>query len=72
MKNISGLSNTNIQSKWVTTAEAAEYLKCSEEFLNTDRVANRYGIPFCRLGRRIRYCVDDLDEYLSNTKNCKQ
>ena len=48
----------------MTTGDAAAYLRCSEVFLNTDRVTQRRGIPFFRLGRRIRYRKSDLDAYM--------
>ena len=68
MEKISVKSNDVFKSKWMTTSETAAYLKCSEVFLNNDRVTSKYGIPFHRLGRRIRYHVDELDAYMGRTQ----
>jgi excisionase family DNA binding protein len=53
---------------WFTTKQAAEYLQVSEIFLSTDRCTRRYGIPFYRLGKRIRYNRRDLDAMLGSGK----
>lgn len=63
-------TKNRIESKWMTTAETAEYLKCSVEFLNNDRVTNKHGIPYYRLGRSIRYHRDEVDAYMAKTLCC--
>lgn len=54
--------------RWLTVAEAAEYLGCCRNFLDRDRVDRLHGIPFARLGRHIRYDRLDLDAWLENGK----
>ena len=53
---------------WLTTREAASYLKCSEALLNSDRSSRLHGIPYYKLGRHIRYLASDLDSWLANNK----
>ena len=57
-----------VQKRWLTTAEAAQHLNCSKDFLNKDRAQLRR-IPFSRLGRVIRYDVFDLDAFLEAGKS---
>ena len=59
---------SNQVKRWLTTAMAAEYLGCSKNFLDKDRSNRLHGIPFARLGRHIRYSVDDLDQFLEASK----
>jgi excisionase family DNA binding protein len=54
--------------RWLTNKEAAEYLGCSETFLNRDRSERLHGIPFSRLGRHCRYDVGELDRWLESNK----
>jgi excisionase family DNA binding protein len=54
--------------RWLTTAQAAEYLQCSAAFLHQARYTKLHGIPFSRLGRHIRYRQSDLDEFLERNK----
>jgi excisionase family DNA binding protein len=56
------------QSKWCSEAGAADYLDCSRSFLSKDRVTGLHGIPFYRLGRHIRYSIDDLDDFLLRSR----
>jgi excisionase family DNA binding protein len=56
------------EKRWLTPQEAAQYLGCSRNFLDKDRVHRLHGIPFCRLGRHIRYDQFDLDAYLEGSK----
>ena len=56
------------QSKWRSEEGAARYLNCSRSFLSKDRVTGLHGIPFYRLGRHIRYNIDDLDDFLLRSR----
>ena len=47
------------------TPEAAAYVGLAETTLETDRCTGRMGIPFLRLGRRIKYRRADLDTWLA-------
>jgi len=53
---------------WLSNAEAARYLGCSEHFLNRDRFDRHHGIPYSNLGRLIRYEQSDLDDFLLHGK----
>lgn len=62
-------NSTSPHSKrWLSTREAAEYLGCSSSFLEKDRLSRLHGIPFSKLGRHVRYAVDDLDAHLQRNK----
>ena len=54
--------------RWLSPQKAAEYLGCSRNFLDKDRVTRLHGIPFCHLGRHIRYDQADLDAFMERTK----
>ena len=59
---------TPLQKRWLNTDQAAEYLGCSRNFLDKNRLTRIRQIPFTRLGRVIRYDVFDLDAYLEAAK----
>ena len=61
------MDSTNSR-RWLPTEGAANYLGCSRNFLDKDRVTRLHNIPFCRLGRHIRYDVADLDAFLERHK----
>ncbi len=50
------------QTRVLTQSEAAEYLRVSVKTLQRETRAGR--VPASRIGRRLLYTVDDLDEYL--------
>ena len=54
---------------WLNTEQAAKHLGCSRQFLDQDRIKKLHGIPFCKLGRHIRYNTIHLDEWLLSTRN---
>jgi len=54
--------------RWLSPQQAADYLDCSRNFLDRDRLTRLDGIPFAKLGRHIRYDIADLDAYLERTK----
>jgi excisionase family DNA binding protein len=58
-----------ITSRWIPPRKAAEYLGCSQNFLDKDRTTKLHNIPFARLGRHIRYDVNDLDAFLERSKS---
>ena len=51
-------------SPWLDIPAACAYLGCSRSFLDKDRTTGLHGIPFCRMGRHIRYNVAGLDNFL--------
>lgn len=47
-------------------APAAEYLGVKPHTLEIWRCTGRYGLPFVRVGRRIKYRRADLDAWLAS------
>jgi len=48
----------------LNTTEAADYLQLRVNTLEIWRSTGRYGLPYIRVGRSIRYRRSDLDEFL--------
>jgi excisionase family DNA binding protein len=48
----------------LTSHEAATLLRLSERTLERSRVSG-FGPPFCKLGRRVLYRADDLDQWIA-------
>ena len=59
---------THRQRRWLSEEQAAEYCGCSRSFFAKNRITRLHNIPFCRLGRHIRYDVADLDAFLESSK----
>ena len=59
----------SITRKWLTTAEAAQYFGASCNFLAKDRCNGLLQIPFHKMGRHIRYNINELDEWLKGRGN---
>lgn len=51
-------------SRWVAGKEAARYLGVSEGMLEEDRRTGRLGIPFHRIGRTVRYDLNEIDAWV--------
>ena len=51
-------------SKLLTRAEAAALLGIKPQTLASWHVARRYGIPLVKVGRCVRYRVEDLEVWL--------
>ena len=47
----------------MTTAEVAEFIRASKASLDQDRYLQR-GLPYVKIGRRIRYRREDVLKYL--------
>ena len=58
-----------ISRRWVSEKQASDHLGCSMSTLAKDRVTGLLGIHFYRLGRHIRYKIEDLDVFLESTRN---
>ena len=52
--------------RYLTQAEAAEYLRVSVKFLSRETAAGR--VAASRLGRRLVYDVVELDEYVRRNR----
>ena len=48
----------------LSAAGAAEYIGVKEQTLAAWRSAGRYGLPFIKVGRLIKYRQSSLDEFL--------
>jgi hypothetical protein len=53
----------------IDTAPAAIHLCLPVSTLVLDRKTRRLGIPFYRLGRRIKYSPTELDQWLAHQRN---
>lgn len=61
---------TGITARLLTERDAATYVGMSRQFLRKSRLDGARedhtpGPPFIRLGRSIRYAIDDLDAWIS-------
>lgn len=62
--------NNQTLSPLLTPQAAAEYLKISEKTLRKDRSLNHLGIPYVRIGSRIRYDVDAVRAWVDHRMVC--
>lgn len=58
--------NDQTLSPLLTSQGAAEYLKISEKTLRKDRSLKHLGIPYVRIGSRIRYDVDAVRAWVDH------
>ena len=66
---LSAPSDSNQPKRALSEHEAADYIGMSRSFLRQDRMNGHRegrtpGPPFLRIGRAIRYLIDDLDAWL--------
>ena len=54
------------RSEYLTPEQAAEYLGIKPQTLANWRSTGRYGLPYLRAGRLIRYRRDALDRWLDS------
>lgn len=60
MKNL----NTNIPNQLITRKEAADFLGCKEHTLAVWATSKRYDLPFYKIGRLVKYKLDDLENFV--------
>lgn len=53
-----------IRPDWFTEAEAAAYLSLKTHTLAVWRSTGRYGLPFVKIGSKVRYRREDLDAWI--------
>lgn len=58
------------QQRYLTREEAAAHLRISTRYLDKETAAKR--IPSIRLGRRVNYLVEDLDEYARSRRTASE
>lgn len=64
MDNSTNLSGKRNAPELLTNIEAASYLSTKPHTLEIWRCTGRYGLPYIRIGRNIRYRREDLDAFL--------
>lgn len=52
-------------SQLLTRKEAAEYLGTTEGTLAVWSCTKRYGLPFIKVGRLVKYRINDLEDFLT-------
>ena len=57
-----------IRARTLRERDAAQYINLSPSFLKSARLGRCDGPPFVRLGRAVRYLVDDLDAWLERRR----
>ncbi len=64
------LQKTQFNNQLLNRKEAAEYLGTTEGTLAVWACAKRYGLPFIKVGRLVKYRLTDLEAFLdSRTQN---
>ena len=58
------MSTATATPNLLTRAEAADYLSVSVATLATWACCRRYGLPYVKVGRAVRYKREDLDRFL--------
>ncbi len=53
-------------TKLLTPKETAKYLGVREQTLATWRCSARYGLPFIRIGRSVKYRLSDVENWLKS------
>ena len=58
--------STILTDHLLTTAQAAEYLGVSPGTLEVWRSTRRYGLPYLKIGRLVKYRKESLDAFLAS------
>jgi hypothetical protein len=62
-------SDLGKQRRYADTRKTAEYLGCSETFLEKNRLTGAIKIPFIKLGKKVLYDLDVVDAVMAeNTR----
>ena len=60
--------NSDTADRWLTRAEAAEYLRIQEQTLSNWAV-NQKHLPFTKIGKKcVRYKLSDLREFMAKNR----
>lgn len=62
------MGDTLLLQRWLDPNAAAKHMNCSKSLLDKDRISGLLGIPFSRIGRKIVYDRQELDDYLERRK----
>jgi len=49
----------------MTPKEVADYLGVSTETLNVCRCTKRYNLPYIKVGRLVRYRIEDVEKFVT-------
>ena len=63
--------SATVSSELLTREEAARYLGLATQTLSLWACTGRYGLPFLKIGRNVRYRKTDLDAWLES-RSCTQ
>ena len=55
-----------IRPDFLTETEAADYLSLKQHTLAVWRSTGRYGLPFVKIGSKVRYRRDELDAWMKS------
>ncbi len=61
-------SPSNILTLAVTPQAAATLIGSTESSLEKDRAVGHLGIPYVKAGKRVIYCLSDLNDWLNANK----
>jgi excisionase family DNA binding protein len=61
-----------IQKKLMTRKEAASYLGIKEQTLALWAHANRYDLPYYKIGRHAKYKLEDLDGFIERNQQINE
>ena len=59
----------DIKKILLTEAQVCEILNLNKNSLQRER-CNGYGIPYVKIGRRVRYRLSDIEKYLETNTVC--
>lgn len=60
------ITNNKAKSNLLTRVEAAEYLGVTSQTLAVWACTQRYSLPFVKIGRLVKYRLDDLNQFIEN------
>lgn len=56
----------NTKNTMLNEVETAEFLGMAKQTLAVWRCTGRYGLPFVKVGRSVRYRLSDLEKFLAS------
>jgi len=63
-----GSGGDEMAQRYLNTREAAKYLGISKQSLANDRCERRWGLPYLRIGRKVLYDIEELDNFLRSRR----
>jgi len=59
-------NSSKAKSNLLTRVEAAEYLGVTAQTLAVWACTQRYSLPFIKIGRLVKYRLDDLNQFIED------